>query len=65
MIGELERIERRVVGLEAKVRTLALLLEESVRIQRTLFEQQEQILKLLQPPTDYPASTGGMITVTG
>lgn len=49
VLGELERLERRVIELEVLVKRVLL--------------QQEKILELLLPPTTYPRSSGGTITV--
>lgn len=62
-MSELERIER----LES---TILQELRESRRLQVALLASQAKIISLLQmivrelePPTDYPASSGGSITV--
>lgn len=62
-MSELERIERLEHSILEELR-------ESRRLQVALLASQAQIIALLQsilldvePPTDYPASTGGTITV--
>lgn len=65
MMGELERIERRQIAIEHQLQKLTQVLEQSLLVQMRIAEQQQQLLDLLEPPTDYPRSTGGTIAVTG
>jgi hypothetical protein len=55
--GELYRIERRLIEVEA-------LLRQVILSQARLADTQERLLQLLMPPSTYPASTGGTISVT-
>lgn len=63
MQGELQRVEREVRELDCKLNHLIDVVMASYLAQQAILAKLDLLISLLQPATDYPASTGGTITV--